>query len=162
MNNSFKIFNASNDDEKLRKLNILLFSLIGFLVLYLIVMAYSPTVFMPSTNPNLKIPYIIPNSFEGTNTTNIVYVATNILHLPVKMSIKSEDYITQPEYLKGDVVLIKYFNIYGLVIGSSLLNKNDYRILYRDNSHALHLVDIPIEFLLKPSTNVIHPFIFTQ
>jgi len=107
---------------------------------------------------NYQIGGFIPTN---TNDSNTSLISTNVTFPPIKVNIDKSEYTLQTEYIRGDVVFVKFFNIYGVVVDKSLLSKDYYQIVYRDNIHTLNIIALPFDFLLKPSPKAITPFIFT-
>jgi len=168
-----KNFKELDESSKhLFKLNLSLFSTVGFIIIYVLILisnveTKTNEVIKTQESLSAKTVAILPNNHQlggyipNINESNLAVVSTNITFTPVKVTIDRNDYTFQTEYIRGDVVLIKFFNIYGLVEDKSLFSKDYYRIIYRDNNHTINSIDLPVDFLLKPSAKAITPFIFT-
>ncbi len=159
------------DDEKsLKRLNYTIYVLVVIVMLFTSAAIYS---FKVDSDITKKSDTSVNKSFSIPNSTSIngfpvhatnrytVFVVTNILNTPTLLTYDPNQFVQQSEYNRGDIVLIKYFNTYGVIVDKSSLTKNSYNILYRDGNRKMETIEIPTEFLLRPSASMISPFIFT-
>lgn len=132
---------SSENERNLKKLNFLLYALILFLAIYVASIIHSI---------NLKTE-LIKNTIGLTN--NVVVNKTNSINVFLKSLFSEETFLPQQQFFKGDVVIIKHFNIFGVVEGKSILNKSYYVVLYKDGVNRLESFEIPASFLTKVSNN---------
>lgn len=90
-------------------------------------------------NTNYFTDSLLVSNFNVTNITN------NTLLM----------YTEENSYSPGDIVVIKYFNITGIVLEKASPKK--YKILYKNQDNSLMIIELPIEFLLKPTRESLMP-----
>lgn len=155
-----------DSENQLKRLNIFLYSLCTFLLIYCVTMFYTlqiKTDNIKNVQTTLQTIVMYPKNHQigGLDTiTNTTLVTTNITTPATVVPYNEKTFVNQKEYLRGDVVLLKYFNIYAVVQDKASVDEY-YNIMYRDNNHRLEVFSVPVSFLLKPSANVMTPFIFT-
>lgn len=165
--NLFSDGESSKQDKHIEKLNVLIWLLVSFIGIYSIVFLYQmemKTESIQHSQEFLRTVVTLPATiqFSGhTNLANIAIVSTNITKEPSQVKISEKSFTVEKEYARGDVVMIRYFNTYGVVEDKATFSKDYYRVLYRDNNHRLNFIDVPIDFLLKPAADALNPFIFT-
>jgi hypothetical protein len=162
--------NKTEDEKSLLRLNVCFYILLFFIGIYLSVMLYTIDVNTEKIQNNqetirslVMLPDIkqIGGFITDTNTSNISLVTTNITKEQTKILVADNKYTVQKEYNRGDMVMVRYFNIYGVVRGKSVFSSDYYDVLYRDNGHTLRMIELPYNFLLKPSPGSLSPFTFT-
>jgi hypothetical protein len=149
--------------RQIRHLNIILFVLITILVAYTVFFVESTDIFK-SRESSLPPQIVLVHSDTGTNILN----NTNNTYLVPVLKKETGDQLTTKDYLNdtqnlldkfsvGDVVIIKYFQIPGVVIKTeNVLSSQKISILYKDNLRALHVIDLDKKFLMRPGVGIIH------
>jgi hypothetical protein len=127
-------FRGKDSAEKLNKWDISLYLLIAFLLIYSLVIALN---YEKLFSWHLKEP--------GINLPNVQQYITNI---PVE------------EFQIGDVVGIRYFNIYGLVTERTRgIGKISYEVLYKDGNRDLQKINVEGWLLYHPPKESLSPLI---
>lgn len=162
VHNTFSVKNESEEDKNLSKLNFLLYILITCICLYGFLILYKKTDDIKQSQEYIRsvVTFPLPYQLGGhTNQINTAFVSTNITKEPVSVKIDEKLFTSEKSYSRGDIVFVKYFNIYGVI--EDKVSDDYYKIIYRDNNHRLDNFEIPVDFLLRPSQGSLTPFTFT-
>ncbi len=149
---------CSPDEKKVRTFGIWHFILVAFIIIWM-VGAYtflkekvdvtydaSPIIVLDSGG-NINL---LTNLFEPQLKTNAVksQTETNAMTMP--------SVVVKPEYHYGDIVIIKYFYVEGVVLGKSAVG-DDYTVVYKDHNHVLQKISLPRTMLLSPTNGALNP-----
>lgn len=138
-----KFKGLTENERSLRGMNIILCFLITFIVIYFSVLVYGKDLQNDLVN--------LTQSKYNISQSNRISSAIEKLNIPCGLTNSTtENFIFKKEYNKGDLVYIKYFNIYGIIEDKSSLSKGYYRVIYKDTTKKLESVILPVEFLLQP------------
>jgi hypothetical protein len=126
----------SKEENHINKLNILLYALISFISIYVLVLIYqveTNTESIQHTQKFLNTVVTLPATIQiagHTNETNVAVVSTNITKEPTQIKIDDRMFTIQKSYNRGDIVLVKFFNIYGVVEDKSAFSKDYYKVFF--------------------------------
>lgn len=90
---------------------------------------------------------LFPNLFEPRMRTNKIQVDTNSTMPSI---------VVKPDYHYGDIVIIKYFYVGGVVLSKSAVG-DDYTVMYKDHNHVLQKISLPRTMLLSPTNGALNP-----
>lgn len=134
-------------ENQLRSWNWILWILIVFIGMWFYAVLLSINTKTKSIESQMiymdAIPPNILNSPKSLMNTSIV---------PSNISV----YNQSATYETGDVVVVKFFNIKGVII--ERLSGKRYSVLYKNNDHSLNTVTLPAEFIMKPSATMLDPY----
>lgn len=144
------------DEKKVRSIGVWHFVLMAFIVLWM-VGAYiyldkksDVTVGSP--------PVIVLDSSGGVTLTNFFTAGTNSQMLPALPTVGTKpSYEVKAKYSFGDVVVVKYFYVTGVIIDKSLPVGDSYTVLYKDHNHVLQKVVLPRTMLMTPTDGSFSP-----
>ena len=68
--------------------------------------------------------------------------------------LTSTDYTILEKYNIGDIVMIRYFFIEGVIMDRSIPTGDNYSVLYKDKNYALHKITLPRKMLMIQKSRV--------
>jgi len=138
-------------------ISILTFSYITYLIIKL---DYIPKVPKPIP-PKIYLihPEGVVDIFSDTNLPNFITIGTNTYNLYEFLGYYNPEEIIN----EGDLVIIKHFNIEGVVVKKvdHPYLSDAYTVRYKDNNNTLHTIVLPKNQLMKSKSGVIRIYDFT-
>lgn len=147
--------NGTDDERKVRNINIWHFFLIAFIVIW-VTGAY----FCLSKKPDLSLTNSLLDS-KPTNFENLfTFFPTNnsFIHRGQSLTnpLSASIFYTKHSYKPGDVVIVKYFHVQAVILEK--VGQDSYCIIYKDHNHVLQKIVLPKIFLLFPSVGILPLF----
>jgi hypothetical protein len=147
-------------EKSIKKLNVWLGIMVGFIVLYSIVMLITID---QKTEKALQMHPVVMIDPATLALTSDSY--TNLIH-PIALrpplttnapTIDPKPMFEQKEsYEIGDFVVVNFFYVETIIVEK--LPKDYYRLMYKDHEHVLQTIDLHKQFLLAPTSyNVVSP-----
>lgn len=152
--------NESEDERRVRTINVWHFVLIVFIVIWMagaylylnkkteLSLVTPPVLLVNGSNSNLDL-----TNFFGLAATNNPLIPSI---KPLTNSTASPMFETKPRYDAGDVVVVKYFYVQAVIVEK--VGQDSYAILYKDHNHVLQKIVLPKAFLLSLSAGTLNPF----
>lgn len=147
-----------SDEKKVRSISVWHFLLMAFIVVWM-VGAY---IYLDQkSDANVAAPpVVVLDTADGINLTNLFQSSPTNMQLVKRTSDPSKPskamFELKPKYSLGDVVVVKYFYVEAIVVGTPAMG-DEYIILYKDHNHTLQKISLPRMFLMAPAEGVLNP-----
>lgn len=148
-------FSTQSQARQIQNLNILLGIGVGVIILYCTLIWKTTDVFKQETPTPQVILIHSDNSISNVlaNPTDINTILTN------KNNIDTEQYLNQnkdEKFVVGDVVIIKFFEIQGIVIKVDAPWESTVSVMYKDENRELHVLSLDRKFIARAPAGMIH------
>jgi hypothetical protein len=142
-----------SEEKKLKSINLWYILLLSFILIWVAgayIFLYKKTDAAYLNPP----PIVLVEGLEGVSQktfTNIFQInQTNTSNIISDVTTKPL-FETKDHYELGDVIVVRYFYIKGVVIDRSYPGGDTYTVLYKDHGHTLRTIKLPKEFLMTPT-----------